>query len=133
MYRIQNWQLSIIHCSLAIQPRAANFTIVAVEASAESPKQSVAGVTVHLRDRNDNSPEFSRERYEVEIPEDARPGATIAAVRAIDQDSGLLGTDGIRYTRISGPMAGFLHLDERTGSLSTVHRKCEKELTLCGL
>ena len=100
---------------MGIQPRAANFTIVAVEASAESPKQSVAGVTVHLRDRNDNSPEFSRERYEVEIPEDARPGATIAAVRAIDKDSGLLGTDGIRYTRISGPVAGFLHLDERTG------------------
>ena len=100
-----------------IKPRAANFTIVAVEASAQSPKQSVAGVTVHLRDTNDNSPEFSRERYEVEIPEDARPGATIAAVRAIDKDSGLLGTDGIRYTRISGPVAGFLHLNERTGML----------------
>ena len=87
-----------------------------MEASAQSPKQSVAGVTVYLRDRNDNSPEFSRERYEVEIPEDARPGTTIAEVRAIDEDSGLLGTDGIRYTRISGPVAGFLNLDERTGT-----------------
>ena len=110
---------------LDTQPRAANFTIVAVEASAQSPKQSVAGVTVHLRDRNDNSPEFSRERYEVEIPEDARPGATVAAVRAIDKDSGLLGTDGIRYTRISGPVAGFLHLDERTGRLCFVNDKSE--------
>ena len=108
-----------------IQPRAANFTVVAVEASAQSPKQSVAGITVHLRDTNDNSPEFSRERYEVEIPEDARPGATIAAVRAIDKDSGLLGTDGIRYTRISGPAAGFLHLDERTGmSLEAAQCPC---------
>ena len=51
----------------------------------------------------------------MEIPEDAPPGAAVASVRAVDRDSGVLGTEGVRYTRISGPMAAFLHLDERTG------------------
>jgi cadherin 23 len=72
-------------------------------------------VTVYIRDRNDNTPEFSKNRYEVEIPEDVKPGTTVAWVRAADEDSGLFGSEGIRYTRISGPMAGYLHLDERTG------------------
>ena len=54
-------------------------------------------------------------RYEVEIPEDIRPGSTLAWIRATDKDSGLFGTAGIRYTRISGPMAGHLALDSQSG------------------
>ena len=49
------------------------------------------------------------------MPEDIRPGATVAWVRATDRDSGLLGTAGIRYTRLSGPVASFLRLDPDTG------------------
>ena len=97
--------------------KTVNFTIVATEKEAPSgsPRQSRASVTVHLRDRNDNSPEFSKDRYVVEIPEDASPGTTVAWVRAVDRDSGLLGSEGIRYTRISGPMASRLHLEPTSG------------------
>jgi hypothetical protein len=41
----------------------------------------------------------------------------IATIEARDADSGLLGTEGIRYTDISGPLRERLHLDPVTGQL----------------
>lgn len=57
-------------------------------------------------------------RYEVDIPENVSPGSTVAWIRATDRDSDLLGTAGIRFTRVSGPMSEFLRLDPRTGVVS---------------
>ena len=95
-----------------------NVTLVAREtaaAAANSPRESRAQVTVHVLDRNDNSPEFERSRYEVVVSEAATAGATLAWVAATDADSGQLGTAGIRYTRIAGPLADRLLLDRNTG------------------
>ncbi len=93
--------------------RLVNFTLVAKEISTSRLNRAV--ITVHVRDQNDNAPEFSQHRYEVEVSEDVSAGATLAWVRATDRDSGVFGTDGVRYTRLSGPSASLLHLDERTG------------------
>ena len=73
-----------------------NFSIVAKEITEDRPKQSRANIQVHIRDVNDNSPEFQTDSYEVFVAEDVSPGATLAWIRAEDKDSGILGTNGIR-------------------------------------
>ncbi len=50
------------------------------------------------------------------VPENIVPGAVIAHIRASDRDSGTFGTEGIRFTRLSGPMAKRLSLDPVTGT-----------------
>ncbi len=42
--------------------KVANFTLVAREEVEDDPKEGRARVTVHVRDHNDNSPPFDRER-----------------------------------------------------------------------
>ena len=93
-----------------------NFTLVAREVVEVDPRESRVRVTVHIRDTNDNSPVFNKELYEVEIAEDVQRGATIAWIRATDEDSGLFGTAGVRYTRLSGPLAKYLELDAQSGA-----------------
>eukprot|EP00095_Tigriopus_kingsejongensis_P008988 snap_masked-scaffold783_size97670-processed-gene-0.6 protein:Tk08988 transcript:snap_masked-scaffold783_size97670-processed-gene-0.6-mRNA-1 annotation:"PREDICTED: uncharacterized protein LOC100879829" len=95
-----------------------NFSLVATEMVAENPHQSRASVTIHIRDVNDNPPVFNEESYRVEIPENIEPGATIAWIRATDLDSGVFGTSGIRYTRLSGPLAQYLNLNPQSGILT---------------
>ena len=73
-----------------------NFTIVAREIIKDRPKESRATVQVHIRDVNDNAPDFATGTYEAYVPENVEPGATIAWIRAEDRDSGILGTQGIR-------------------------------------
>lgn len=92
-----------------------NFTLVATEIVEVDPHESRASVTVHIRDVNDNSPTFNEDAYEVEIPENIDQGSTIAWIRATDQDSGSFGTSGIRYTRLSGPLAQYLDLNPQSG------------------
>jgi cadherin 23 len=95
-----------------------NFTIVAREVVENKPKESRASVHVHIRDVNDNSPEFSTDSYEVYVSENVAPGGTLAWIRAEDKDSGILGSAGIRYTGLSGPLAAFLELDKKSGIVS---------------
>ena len=87
-----------------------NFTIVAREANGNNPKESRANVQVHVRDVNDNAPDFSTSTYEAYVPENVEPGATIAWIRAEDEDSGILGTQGIRYVPQCGNFMIFLSL-----------------------
>ena len=96
-----------------------NFTIVAREmVESSQAKESRATIQVHIRDVNDNPPEFPTHSYEVYVPENVGPGSTLAWIRAEDQDSGILGTHGIRYTGLNGPLADFLELDKLLNSLS---------------
>ena len=69
-----------------------NFTIVAKEIVEDKPKESRASIQVHIRDVNDNSPEFQTDSYEVFVAENVGPGSTLAWIRAEDKDSGILGT-----------------------------------------
>jgi cadherin 23 len=60
---------------------------------------------VHIKDENDNFPEFTESLYKVSIPENCGVGTTVAWVQALDQDSDNYGTRGIRYTSLSGSIA----------------------------
>lgn len=81
-----------------------NLTIVAKEVS-QGGKFSSVPVTIRIRDRNDNFPEFVRSIYEISVPENCDIGLTIAQIEAFDIDSGNFGTQGIRYTNITGSIA----------------------------
>ncbi|XP_075231619.1 cadherin 88C [Lycorma delicatula] len=92
-----------------------NFTLVAKETVEQNPKFSEASVTIHIRDVNDNFPEFSKSVYEVAVPENSGPGTTIVWVQAEDEDSGNFGSQGIRYTSLRGSVAEMLSLDSKSG------------------
>lgn len=79
-----------------------NFTIIAEETIGDFPKRSKVPVIVHIRDRNDNYPEFTKSLYEVTVPENCEVGTTIAWVQALDDDSENYGTRGVRYTNLAG-------------------------------
>ncbi|XP_063244010.1 cadherin-23 [Bacillus rossius redtenbacheri] len=98
---------------------AINFTLIARETVPQNPKYSLVPVTVHIRDMNDNFPEFTDPMYEVTVPENSRTGATVAWVQAHDEDSGDFGTRGIRYTNLGGSVSELLHLDPISGIITT--------------
>ena len=60
---------------------------------------------VYIKDRNDNIPQFAQAIYNIAIPENVPVGVSIAKIEAIDLDSGKFGTQGIRYTGITGKVA----------------------------
>ncbi|XP_046405905.1 cadherin-23 [Ischnura elegans] len=96
-----------------------NFTLVAKEIVPNRPKRSVVPVTVYIRDMNDNIPEFLEDHYEATVAENCGIGTTVAWVQAMDKDSGVFGTHGIRYTNLEGSVAKMLRLDELTGVITT--------------
>uniref|UniRef100_A0A8D8Q5N3 Cadherin-23 n=1 Tax=Cacopsylla melanoneura TaxID=428564 RepID=A0A8D8Q5N3_9HEMI len=101
-----------------------NFTLIAKEIVQKSPKYSSVPVTILIRDVNDNSPEFSKKVYEVSVAENAVKGTTVAKVQAFDEDTGVFGTEGIRYTGLGGSVADMLKLDPVSGIL-TVNSETE--------
>lgn len=60
---------------------------------------SIASATIRVvvEDRNDNAPVFSEEKYETFLPEDSLGGTTVVTVSATDADTGIFGTEGIKY------------------------------------
>lgn len=69
---------------------------------------SIVPITVHIKDENDNFPEFTQSLYTVSVPENCGIGTTVAWVQALDQDSDNYGTRGIRYTSLGGSIANLL-------------------------
>lgn len=95
-----------------------NFTLTAKEIVQKAPKHSSVPVTVYIRDVNDNSPEFSKQVYDVFVAENAPKGTTVGKVQAFDEDTGVYGTEGIRYTGLGGSVADMLKLDPISGILT---------------
>ncbi|CAG9785729.1 unnamed protein product [Diatraea saccharalis] len=95
-----------------------NFSLVAKETVAKNPKMSVVPIMVHIKDENDNFPEFTESLYMVSVPENCGVGTTVAWVQALDQDSDNYGTRGIRYTNLGGSIANLLHLNPISGVIT---------------
>ncbi|XP_023245986.1 cadherin-23 [Copidosoma floridanum] len=94
------------------------FTLVARETVADEPKQSSVPVRVHVRDQNDNYPEFEYTIYNVSIPENPPFTAIVIEARATDLDSNFFGTRGIKYTNLIGSIADALSLNSNTGLIT---------------
>nr|CAH7720091.1 unnamed protein product [Callosobruchus chinensis] len=95
-----------------------NATLVAKEVVKHKPKFSEVPVKVHVLDRNDNFPEFTKSMYEVWVPENCDIGTTVAWVQALDSDSGNYGTRGIIYTNIIGSIDYMLNLHPTSGLIT---------------
>ncbi|XP_062536316.1 cadherin-23 isoform X2 [Armigeres subalbatus] len=97
--------------------KSMNFTIHAREIAPEG-KHSMAMIVVHIRDQNDNFPEFSKDIYECYLPENSGVGALLTQIQAVDVDSGDFGTSGIRFINLSGSIASLLALNPLTGVIT---------------
>nr|XP_046181099.1 protocadherin alpha-7-like isoform X3 [Oncorhynchus gorbuscha] len=69
-----------------------------------APLTADKSVTVKIVDLNDNAPEIEVTSFSNAIPEDSRPGTTVALISVSDEDSGLNGkllcsiSDGVPFT-----------------------------------
>ncbi|KAK6628109.1 hypothetical protein RUM44_010591 [Polyplax serrata] len=108
-----------------------NFTLLAKETVTDNPKYSLVSVMVHVRDINDNVPKFKMNEYRVSVPENSKMGTTIVQIEAIDEDSGLYGMEGLRFTSLGGSIAEFLSLDSTTGVITITSDESlfDRELT----
>ncbi|XP_052863308.1 cadherin-23 [Anopheles cruzii] len=97
--------------------REVNLTIVASEVELAS-RSSAARVRVRVLDQNDNFPEFSQPTYEIDVPENVTIGTVLVQIEATDRDSGTFGTEGVRYTNLTGSISPSLHLDPRSGVIT---------------
>lgn len=100
------------------QMQMLQFKVIAREIVKVNPKSSTADITVHIRDANDNIPEFELASYTAHVREDVDSGASVVKIIATDQDSGEFGTSGIRFTDIKGQIANKLHLDPISGLIT---------------
>ena len=75
--------------------QSVTMTLIAREV-VEGGRETRVPVTVQILDQNDNRPLLDKERYEVWVDEDLRPGQLITELRARDLDSGVFGSKGIR-------------------------------------
>uniref|UniRef100_A0A182QBJ4 Cadherin domain-containing protein n=1 Tax=Anopheles farauti TaxID=69004 RepID=A0A182QBJ4_9DIPT len=94
--------------------RELTLTVVASEVESAG-RSSTAQLRVLILDQNDNFPEFSQPSYEIDVPENATAGTVLVQIQATDGDSGLFGTEGVRYTNLTGSISSLLELDPRTG------------------
>lgn len=85
--------------------RQLNYTLVARESVASGAKWSSVPLVIYVRDSNDNFPEFEQPLYEFAVPENSVAGTVIGRVQASDADAGVFGTNGLRYTHLSGSIA----------------------------
>lgn len=91
--------------------------VIAEEEGTAERLSATATLTVTITDTNDNRPVFDADTYSVEVPETAEGGHVVATITARDLDSGVFGTDGLRYS-LSGTGAELFRVDNRTGVIS---------------
>uniref|UniRef100_A0A182PGR0 Cadherin domain-containing protein n=1 Tax=Anopheles epiroticus TaxID=199890 RepID=A0A182PGR0_9DIPT len=97
--------------------RELSLTVVASEIESAG-RSSTAQIRVVVLDQNDNFPEFAQPVYEADVPENVTAGTVLVQIQASDSDSGFFGTEGIRYTNLTGSISSYLHLDPHTGTVT---------------
>jgi len=98
-------------------------TVVATDKGSPAPLSSTMDVRVVVLDVNDNTPSFSQNIYDVELPEDTLPGADVLRVFASDADEGTNGQ--IRFSVVAGgggEQEQLLRVDSVTGMISVAKR-----------
>uniref|UniRef100_A0A1B0CII9 Cadherin domain-containing protein n=1 Tax=Lutzomyia longipalpis TaxID=7200 RepID=A0A1B0CII9_LUTLO len=98
-------------------PQGYNLTLRAVDWGTP-PRQSYKVVPVHLADANDNVPVFSREIYEVSVPESSPPNTPIIRLKVSDRDIGK--NAQVFLEIVGGNEGGEFRVNPDTGMLYTV-------------
>ena len=97
-------------------PQGYNLTLRAVDRGTP-PRFSYKSVPVHLTDLNDNAPIFSREIYEVKVPETAPVNSPIIRLKVSDSDQG---RNALVFLEIvGGNEGGEFYVNADTGMLYT--------------
>ncbi|XP_059608235.1 fat-like cadherin-related tumor suppressor homolog, partial [Phlebotomus argentipes] len=97
-------------------PQGYNLTLRAVDWGIP-PRQSYKVVPVHLADANDNVPVFSREIYEVSVPESSPPNTPIIRLKVSDRDVGK--NAQVFLEIVGGNEGGEFRVNPDTGMLYT--------------
>ncbi|KAK0145976.1 Cadherin EGF LAG seven-pass G-type receptor 1 [Merluccius polli] len=82
------------------------------------PRSATATVHISVEDENDNSPQFSKERYVVQLLEDLPANSKVVRVQATDRDQGA--NSQVHYSIVSGNVKGQFHIHAPTGAIDVV-------------
>ncbi|XP_037546821.1 protocadherin-15 [Nematolebias whitei] len=95
---------------------------LAVEASdgAEVPRRSILRLSVTVLDVDDNSPVFSQQSYDVNLPENSPKDTVILQLKATDADLISDLTYQIRAESLNPEISQLFHIDPVTGKLSVL-------------
>lgn len=77
---------------------------------------------VTVEDANDNYPRFSEDVHQVSIKENAARGATVAVLRAKDDDLAGTAAANLVYEITSGNDGGLFRVDRATGAVLEIGR-----------
>ncbi|XP_054024618.1 protocadherin beta-15-like [Dryobates pubescens] len=81
------------------------------------PRSGTAHVRIVVLDANDNTPVFTREVYEVRLPENNPPGQLVERVAATDPDEGSNGKVHYAFTETSEGSQQLFDLNPETGEI----------------
>ncbi|XP_064017492.1 protocadherin beta-15-like [Pogoniulus pusillus] len=98
------------------QQRDMNLLLIASDGGSP-PKSGTAQVRIVVLDANDNTPMFSRDIYEVRLPENSRPGELLVRVVARDPDEGSNGKVQYTFSQASDGSHKFFELNPETGEI----------------
>ncbi|XP_068021727.1 protocadherin beta-15-like [Melanerpes formicivorus] len=81
------------------------------------PKSGTVQIHILVLDANDNTPKFTREVYEVRLPENSPPGQVVVRVAATDPDDGSYGKVQYAFTKVSRGSGELFDLNPDTGEI----------------
>ncbi|KAM9425855.1 protocadherin-15-like [Pholidichthys leucotaenia] len=96
------------------------FLIVEAWDGAVDPRRSRLTLSVTVLDVDDNSPVFTQQTYNVNLPENSPEGTTILQLKAIDADLSSNLTYQIRTEGLDQETARLFHINPITGELSVL-------------
>ncbi|KAI4499170.1 hypothetical protein M0802_005753 [Mischocyttarus mexicanus] len=99
---------------------------VTVTDNGENRLRDRVKVTIYITDVNDNTPQFQRLPYKVEVSEGAAVGTQLLRVYTTDADEGLNGD--VFYSLEAGNQNGNFMIDEATGQISLV-KQLDREVS----
>uniref|UniRef100_A0A672SFX6 Cadherin EGF LAG seven-pass G-type receptor 1-like n=1 Tax=Sinocyclocheilus grahami TaxID=75366 RepID=A0A672SFX6_SINGR len=82
------------------------------------PRTATATVHIFIEDENDNYPQFSEERYVVQVPENIAMNSQVAVVKATDKDAG--NNAKVHYSIINGNIKGQFYIHSPTGVIDII-------------
>uniref|UniRef100_A0A8C6SRA1 Protocadherin-15 n=1 Tax=Neogobius melanostomus TaxID=47308 RepID=A0A8C6SRA1_9GOBI len=137
-YRLVNHQrLFSINATGAIsttvpldRERGQYFLIVEASDSAVDPRRSRLTLLVTVQDVDDNSPVFTQQQYNVELPENSPKDTVILELKAVDADLGSNLTYRIRAAGSDSGVEQLFRVDPRTGELSVLRVLDYEELSV---
>lgn len=103
------------------ETRAQYKLIVEANDQGKDPHPLTATATVHItvEDENDNSPQFSKKRYIVQVPENVAVDTEVIQVEATDKDEG--NNAKVHYSIISGNIKGQFYIYSPTGVIHVIN------------